>query len=83
MWGESVPRAIRTAKSLDDCLAQTIERSGAEVVVDASPCRLDRLLHLSLPMVRVRYRFVQLGGEPVVDTVLTLLVARGQELASA
>jgi predicted GTPase len=58
-------------------LAETIERSGADVVVDASPCRLDRLLNLSLPMVRVRYRFVQLSGEPLVASVLSLLKERG------
>jgi len=58
-------------------LAQTIERSGAEVVVDASPCRLDRLLKLSLPMVRVCYHFAQLSGEPLVASVLSQLDARG------
>jgi predicted GTPase len=57
-------------------LAETIEASGAEVVVDASPCRLDRLLNLSLPMVRVRYRFAQLSGPPLVENVLSLLDAR-------
>ncbi len=64
-------------------LAETIERSGAEVVVDASPCRLDRLLNLSLPMVRVRYRFVQISGEPLVEGVLSRLTARGHGLNSA
>lgn len=57
-------------------LAETIAASGAEVVLDASPCRLDRLLKLSLPMVRVRYGFEQLTGPPLVDWVLSLLEAR-------
>ena len=54
-------------------LAETIERSGADVVVDASPCRLDRLVKLSLPMVRVSYRFEQLSGPAVVDSVMQRL----------
>lgn len=52
-------------------LAQTIAASGAEVVVDASPCRLDRLVPLPVPMVRVRYRFEQLRGEPLLELILS------------
>jgi len=51
-------------------LAATIEASGADVVLDASPCRLDRLLDLKLPLVRARYRFQQVSGEPLLDLVL-------------
>jgi predicted GTPase len=50
-------------------LAQTINNSGAEAVVDGSPARLDRLLGLALPVVRVRYRFQQVDGPPLADLV--------------
>jgi len=50
-------------------LAETIVRSGAEVVVDASPSRLDRFLALSIPVARVRYRFEQRSGPPLLDLV--------------
>lgn len=50
-------------------LAQTIARSGAEVVVDASPSRLDRFLDLDLPVVRVHYRFEQRSGPPLMEMV--------------
>jgi predicted GTPase len=50
-------------------LAETIERTGADVVVDASPSRLDRFLALTVPVVRVRYRFEQRSGPPLLDLV--------------
>jgi predicted GTPase len=50
-------------------LADTIARSGAEVVVDGSPSRLDRFLALAIPVVRVRYRFEQRTGPPLLDLV--------------
>jgi predicted GTPase len=50
-------------------LVETIARSGAEVVVDASPSRLDRFLALPLPLVRVRYRFEQRSGPSLLDLV--------------
>jgi predicted GTPase len=57
-------------------LAATIAGSGAEVVVDASPSRLDRFLELAIPSVRVRYRFEQRAGPPLLD--LALAAARGR-----
>jgi len=50
--------------SPDQCreLRETIEKSGAEIVVDGSPCRIDRLLNLSIPTVRVGYEFRQRSG---------------------
>jgi predicted GTPase len=58
-------------------LAETIARCGAEVLVDASPARLDRALRLPLPVVRVRYRFEQRAGPPLLDLVDAAL-ARGK-----
>ncbi len=46
-------------------LEETLRRSGADVIVDASPARLDRVLHVSTPIVRVRYRFEQKLGPPI------------------
>lgn len=42
-------------------------------VVDGSPARLDRMLHLDVPMTRVTYAFVQLDGPPLDERVLALL----------
>jgi predicted GTPase len=50
-------------------LVETIARSGAEAVVDASPSHLDRFLQLAVPVVRVRYRFVQRSGPSLLDLV--------------
>ena len=57
-------------------LAQTIARSGAEAVVDASPSRLERFLSIDVPVVRVRYRFEQRSGPPLLDLVSATVEAR-------
>jgi len=58
-------------------LAETIRRSRAELVVDASPARLDRVLTLEVPLVRVSYRFHQLSGPLLTDRVDALLERGG------
>ncbi len=58
-----------------DALRQTIEASGAEVVVSATPCDLAALLGLSRPVVRVRYDYAD-AGEPTLDTILEQFLAR-------
>lgn len=50
-------------------LAETIRRCQPEVVIDASPCSLQRVLKLDLPVVRVDYRFRQVVG-PALETLL-------------
>jgi predicted GTPase len=65
--------ALGYSQQQRDELRETIESSGAEVVVDASPARLDRLLQLSVPVVRVRYQFQQLSGPPLGDYVAALV----------
>jgi len=42
-------------------------------VLDASPARLDRMMQLDVPLVRVGYRFVQLDGPPLEERVMKLL----------
>lgn len=54
-------------------LATTIAASDAETIIDASPCGIDRLLKLTRPVARVRYRFVQLDGSPLLDCILAKL----------
>ncbi len=56
-------------------LRETIEKSGAEVVIDASPAHLDRVIQLSIPIVRVRYRFEQKSGKPLTDAVAEFVKA--------
>jgi carbamate kinase len=51
-------------------LAETIARCSAELVIDASPCRLERLITIERPVVRVEYRFRQLDGPDLLETVL-------------
>jgi predicted GTPase len=54
-------------------LKATIEASGAEVVINASPSDIASLLALSLPVVRVRYRFTPLAGVDLLAAVTALL----------
>ena len=59
-------------------LAETIARSGAEVVVDASPARLERFLAIGPPVVRVRYRFEQRSGPPLLAMVSGAIERKGR-----
>lgn len=54
-------------------LKATIEASGAEVVLNGSPSDIATLLGLSLPVVRVRYRFVPRTGADLLAAVTALL----------
>ena len=56
-------------------LTTTIETSAADVVVDASPAGLQRILQLSKPVVRVRYSFRQVDG-PSLTTLVDDMIAR-------
>jgi len=72
------PRSPRETSSAAPIVTRgTIAASGAEVVVDASPARLDRFLELAIPTVRVRYRFEQRAGPPLLELVAAA-VARGR-----
>ena len=50
-------------------LETTINNASPDVIVDASPARLDRVVDTTIPIVRVRYRFQQVGGESMVALV--------------
>jgi len=56
-------------------LKATIEASGAELVLNASPANIASLLALSLPTVQVRYRFVPGEGVDLLARVRSLLAA--------
>ena len=50
-------------------LETTIANAAPDVIIDASPARLDRVIETTIPIARVRYRFRQLSGEPIMDVV--------------
>jgi predicted GTPase len=54
-------------------LKATIEASDADVVINASPSDIQQLLELSLPVVQVRYDFVQRSGADLFARVRGLL----------
>ncbi len=53
-------------------LKATIEGSGAELVINASPADIARLLQLEMPVAQVRYRFEILEGCDLLQRVLEL-----------
>lgn len=55
-------------------LGETLRRSGADAIIDASPARLDRVLQLDIPLIRVRYSFEQRSGPPLFALVEQRLV---------
>jgi predicted GTPase len=66
---ESVLPALGYSSQQRGELAATIDASGADVVIDASPASLQVVLDVHLPIVRVRYRFRQTSGPPLADLV--------------
>ena len=74
---ERVLPAMGYSEEQRTALAATINACCAaeevSCVLDASPARLDRMMHLDVPLVRVAYRFVQLDGPPLEERVLRLL----------
>jgi predicted GTPase len=74
---ERVLPAMGYSEKQREALAATINAccaaEGVDCVLDASPARLDRMMHLEVPLVRVGYRFVQLDGPPLEERVLALL----------
>jgi predicted GTPase len=55
-------------------LCETINSSGADVVIDASPARLDRVLTLAIQTIRVRYEFLQVAGPSLETTIQRYLI---------
>ncbi len=69
--------AMGYSEAQRESLAETINACCAAekvtCIVDASPARLDLMLTLDVPMVRVVYRFRQIDGPPLEDMVLSLM----------
>jgi predicted GTPase len=74
---ERVLPAMGYSDEQREALAITINRCCAAedvaCVVDGSPARLDRMLDIDVPQVRVSYGFEQLDGEPIEERVFNLL----------
>ena len=66
--GKVLPAMGYAASQIED-LRISIEATDAEVLVDASPADLLRLMTLSVPVARARYTFVQRSGPPLLDLV--------------
>ena len=66
--------AMGYSEAQRESLAETINACCAaeqvDYVVDASPARLERMLELDVPLVRVSYRFVQLDGPDLMALVI-------------
>ena len=54
-------------------LKASIEGSGADLVLNASPADVGRVLELGLPVVQVKYRFAPQSGDDLLASVRTLL----------
>jgi predicted GTPase len=67
--GYSEEQRAALAATINACCAA----EDVDCVLDASPARLDRMMQLEVPLVRVGYRFVQLDGPPLEERVLRLL----------
>jgi predicted GTPase len=74
---ERVLPAMGYSEAQREALAATInaccEAEQVRFLLDASPARLDRMMDLDVPLVRVGYRFVQLDGQPLEERVMQLL----------
>ncbi len=73
-----LPALGYSAEQLADLAATIAAAAGdAELLVDASPGRVSKLVGLPLPAVRVRYEFVPTAGPPLLDLVLARCRLRG------
>lgn len=61
--------ALGYAGSQRDELAATIRAAAPDVVVDASPARIGRVVAIEVPIVEVSYRFEQLSGTSLLALV--------------
>lgn len=58
--------------SLEETINACCDAENVSYIVDASPARLDRMLKLDVPIVRVLYRFRQIEGPPLEEKVKSL-----------
>ena len=69
---QNVLPAMGYSQAQREELKATIETSDAEVVLNASPANIGKLLDLSLPVAQVRYQFVAREGVDILASVLRL-----------
>ncbi|HVN28847.1 MAG TPA: hypothetical protein VMT64_10200 [Candidatus Binataceae bacterium] len=62
-------------------LEETLRRSNADAIVDGSPARLDRIVHLQIPIMRVHYSFAQISG-PSIFAIVDDSIARRRDSSS-
>ena len=60
-------------ESLEETIRSCAAAEGIACVVNGSPARLERVIDLDVPLVRVTYRFEQLDGQPIEERVMALL----------
>ena len=74
---ERILPAMGYSEQQRDSLAETINScctaENVSCIVDASPARLDRMMDLDVPLVRVVYRFKQVDGPALEEQVLGLI----------
>jgi predicted GTPase len=71
--GSVLPALGYSGRQCED-LEATINNAAPDVIVDASPARLNRVIDTNIPIARVRYRFKQVSGTPVLDLVAALFI---------
>lgn len=71
--------ALGYSEAQREDLRATIEASGADVLIDASPSRIDRVLTTSVAIARVSYRFDQRTGDDLAARVDALIAANRGE----
>ena len=54
-------------------LIGTIEAANPDVIIDASPARLDHFYSTSIPIVRVGYEFRQVSGNPLMHRICRMI----------
>ena len=72
--GKALPALGYSPEQLAD-LAETINRSDAEVVVIGSPSDLARLARIEKPVVRTRYEFAEVGEPSLAERIESFLQA--------
>ncbi|MGD2128828.1 MAG: tetraacyldisaccharide 4'-kinase [Lysobacterales bacterium] len=74
---ERVLPAMGYSETQRESLAETINACCAaenvDFVLDASPARLERMMELDVPLIRVSYGFVQLDGPDLMEMVMDVV----------
>lgn len=80
--GKVLPALGYSPSQLAD-LRDTINRSGADVVVSGSPIDIASLIELRMPVVRARYEFSEVGEPVLAERIENFLRSQGLAVAPA